>query len=164
MEDELSKNADRLRGRPKVEMTETGDALAKQVAAHLHANEGTAAAWGIEIEQIGEGFARVGLTLRSDMTNGHGTAHGGIIFALADTAFAYACNSRNVSTVAAAASIIFLSPVQVGEQIIAEAREDASVGRSGAYSVAVHAGDGRPVAQFQGFSRTVGGSLIGNEN
>ena len=84
--------------------------------------------------------------------------------ALADTAFAYACNSRNVATVAQSASILFLSPGQVGEELVAEASEDAIAGRSGAYSVAIRTRDGRPVAQFQGHSRAVGGPLIDDES
>lgn len=136
------------------------DASARAIADQLRAQEGTGAAWDLVIEEVREGYARVRMAVRADMTNGHGIAHGGMIFALADSAFAYACNSRNVATVAASASIIFLGPAQRGETLVAEAREDAVAGRSGAYSVAVRTGDGRPVAQFQGFSRTLGGAVI----
>ncbi len=138
-------------------MTQT---LARLVAEHLRAREGTAVPWGVVIEDASEGYARVRMLVRPDMTNGHGTAHGGMIFSLADTAFAYACNSRNVATVAGAASILFLGSVQPGEELIAEAREDALAGRSGSYSVAVRTADGRTVAQFQGLSRTIGGPVI----
>jgi acyl-CoA thioesterase len=112
------------------------------------------------IEEAQKGYARVRMLVRPDMANGHGTAHGGMIFALADSAFAYACNSHNVMTVAGGASILFLSPAQVGETLVAEAREDAVVGRTGSYSVAVRTADGRAVAQFQGLSRSIGRALI----
>ena len=86
------------------------------------AAEGTGPAWGLVIEEAREGYARVRMALRADMLNGHGTAHGGMIFALADTAFAYACNSRNLRSVAAQASIVFLDAVAEGDVLIAEAQ------------------------------------------
>ena len=100
------------------------------------------------------------MKLRADMLNGHGSAHGGMVFALADTAFAYACNSRNMRTVGAQATMVFLDGAKEGEVLIAEAEEAALVGRSGVYNVSVKTEDGRPVAEFQGFSRTVGGPFI----
>jgi len=140
------------------------DALARRVAEHLLEREGTSDGWEIAIEEARVGYARLSMPIRPHMTNGLGSIHGGMIFALADTAFAYACNSRNVATVAQSASILFLSPGQVGEELIAEASEDAIAGRSGAYSVAIRTRDGRPVAQFQGHSRAVGGPLIDDES
>jgi len=136
------------------------NALADKVARAMLAAEGTGPAWGIEIEEAREGYARVRMALRPDMLNGHGTAHGGMIFALADTAFAYACNSRNLRTVAAQASIVFLEAAREGDVLIAEAREQALVGRSGVYQVAVRREDGPTIAEFTGFSRSVGGSLV----
>src|SRR3546814_14413438 len=100
------------------------------------------------------------MELRADMLNGHGSAHGGMVFALADTAFAYACNSRNVRTVGAQATMVFLDGAKEGEVLIAEAQEAALVGRSGVYNVSVRTEDGRAVAEFQGFTRTVGGQFI----
>ena len=138
-----------------------GNALADKVARAMLAAEGTGPAWGIEIEEAREGYARIRMALTAAMLNGHGTAHGGMIFALADTAFAYACNSRNLRTVAAQASIVYLEPARDGDVLIAEAEEQALVGRSGVYHVAVRAEDGRPIAEFTGFSRTVGGAVIG---
>lgn len=132
-----------------------------KVARAMFAAEGTGPAWGLEIEEVREGYARVRMVLRADMINGHGTAHGGIIFSLADTAFAYACNSRNVRTVAAQASVVFLDAAREGETLIAEAEEVALVGRSGVCKVGVRTADGRAIAEFQGFSRTVGGPVIG---
>jgi acyl-CoA thioesterase len=141
-------------------MSKEADALARQISDHMLEQEGTGGAWGIEIEEASVGYTRLRMAVRNDMTNGHGTGHGGMIFALADTAFAYACNSRNQVTVAASASIIFLAPAREGDILIAEAREDAVSGRSGSYSVAVHTADGRAIAQFQGQSRTIGGAII----
>jgi acyl-CoA thioesterase len=136
------------------------DLLADRVARTMLAAEGTGPFWGIEIEEAREGYARIRMTLRADMLNGHRIAHGGMVFALADTAFAYACNGRNTRTVAAQASIIFLDAAKEGEALIAEAKEAALAGRSGVYNVSVTTADGRPIAEFQGFSRTLGGEVI----
>jgi acyl-CoA thioesterase len=135
--------------------------IADKVAKTMLAAEGTGPAWGIEIEEARAGYARIRMRLRADMLNGHGIAHGGMIFALADTAFAYACNSRNLRTVAAQASIVFLDAAREGEMLMAEAEEQALVGRSGVYNVKVSGEDGRPIAEFQGFSRSLGGNLTG---
>jgi len=139
------------------------DETADKVARAMLAAEGTGPAWGIAIEEAREGYARIRMALRPDMLNGHGIAHGGMVFALADTAFAYACNSRNLRTVAAQASIVFLDSARDGEVLIAEAQEAALVGRSGVCNVKVRTEDGRAIAEFQGFSRSLGGSLIGDE-
>jgi acyl-CoA thioesterase len=131
------------------------DELAHRVTEHLLSREGTGPAWGIEIEEAREGYARIAMRVRPDMLNGHAIAHGGMIFALADTAFAYACNSRNVSTVAQAASIVFLAQAKAGERLVAEAREQALSGRSGVYAVTVTSGEGLKIAEFQGLSRSL---------
>lgn len=138
------------------------DHLARRVADAMLAAEGTGPAWGIEIEEAREGYARIAMRLRPDMLNGHGIAHGGMLFALADTAFAYACNGRNLRTVAAQASIVFLDQARDGERLVAEAEEEALVGRSGVYSVRVTGEDDRAIAAFQGFSRSLGGPVIGD--
>ena len=134
--------------------------LANHVAATLLSREGTGPAWGIEIEAADEGYARIAMVLRADMLNGHGIAHGGMLFALADTAFAYACNSRNVSTVAQSATIVFLEPGKEGERLVAEARESSLKGRSGVCAVKVFGEDGRTIAEFQGVSRAIGGTVV----
>jgi acyl-CoA thioesterase len=136
--------------------------LADKVARAMRAAEGTGPAWGIEIEEAREGYARIRMTLRPDMLNSHGIGHGGMIFALADSAFAYACNGRNLKTVAAQASIVFLDAARQGETLIAEAREQALVGRAGVYNVSVRGEGGRAIAEFQGFSRSLGGPVIGD--
>ena len=132
-----------------------GDELARRVSRHLLSREGIGPAWGVEIEEAREGYARIAMTVRADMLNGHAIAHGGMIFALADTAFAYACNSRNVSSVAQAASIVFLASTKAGERLVAEAREQALSGRSGVYAVTVTTSEGRKIAEFQGLSRSL---------
>ena len=139
----------------------TPNEMADKVARSMLASEGTGPAWGIEIEEAREGYARIRMALRADMLNGHGIAHGGIVFALADTAFAYVCNGRNLRSVAANASITFLDQAREGEVLIAEGREAALVGRSGVTRVGVRTEDGRPIAEFTGFSRSIGGPLIG---
>ncbi|HEY5712228.1 MAG TPA: hydroxyphenylacetyl-CoA thioesterase PaaI [Allosphingosinicella sp.] len=137
------------------------DETADKVARAMLASEGTGPAWGVEIEEAREGYARIRMRLRPDMLNGHGIAHGGMIFALADTAFAYACNSRNLRTVAAQASIVFLDSAREGEMLVAICEEQALVGRSGVYNAKVRGEGGRAIAEFQGFSRSLGGNLIG---
>ena len=134
--------------------------LANRVALKIHSTEGTGPAWGLKIEEVRAGYARVSMLVRPDMLNGHGLAHGGMIFALADSAFAYVCNGANHSSVAAQASIVFLDKVTAGETLVAEAAEVAREGRAGVTRVAVRTGDGRTVAEFTGYSRTLGGAII----
>jgi len=134
--------------------------LASGVAHHMLAAEGTGPAWGLKIEEVREDYARVSMVVRADMLNGHGFAHGGMIFALADSAFAYVCNGANHASMAAQASIVFLDKVSEGETLIAEATEVAREGRAGVTRVAVRAGDGRTVAEFTGYSRTLGGPVV----
>jgi acyl-CoA thioesterase len=122
--------------------------------------EGTGRAWGMKIEAARQGYARVSMRIRPDMLNGHGIAHGGMIFALADSAFAYVCNGSNHASVAAQASIVFLGKAEEGEVLIAEAEEVAREGRAGATRVSVKTADGRAVAEFTGYSRTLGGPVV----
>jgi acyl-CoA thioesterase len=136
------------------------DALARRVAEKMLANEGTGPAWGVVLEDARLGYARISMLLRADMMNGHGAVHGGVTFALADTAFAYACNSRNETTVGHQATISYLASAGVGETLIAEAQETALVGRTGTYHVSVRTAAGRAIAEFMGTSRTVGGAYL----
>jgi len=140
--------------------SDPANALAQRVASAMLASEGTGPAWGIEIEDAREGYSRIRMRLRPDMLNGHGKAHGGMVYALADTAFAYACNSRNLRTVGAQATMVFLDGAEAGEMLIAEAQEQVVVARSGVYNVSVRTDAGRPIAEFQGFSRSIGGPYI----
>ena len=134
--------------------------MARLVAEAVLGCESAARAWDIRLDAAEVGYAQLPMTIRSDTLTGHQTAHGGMIFALADTAFAYACNSRNAASVAAQASIIYLSPANEGEVLMAEAWEGATAGRSGAYTVTVTTREGRPVATFQGLARAVGGHVL----
>ena len=136
------------------------DDLARRVATEMLAAEGTGPAWGIKIEEARHRYARVSIVVRPDMLNGHGIGHGGMIFALADSAFAYVCNGGNHASVAAQASIVFLDKVAEGETLIAEAEEVVREGRAGVTRVAVRTADGRPIAEFTGYSRTLGGPVI----
>ena len=110
---------------------------------------------GMELLDVGDGKATVRMTVRDSMINGHGIAHGGYVFLLADTAFACACNSRGVTTVAAGADISFVAPVRQGALLVADAAERVSVGRSGIYDVTVRSGN-QVVAEFRGRSRAAG--------
>ena len=106
---------------------------------------------GIELLDYGKGWARVQLTVRDDMVNGHGICHGGVIFSLADTAFACACNSWGPVTVAAGADIVFVAPARRGDVLAAEARMRSRYGRGGVYDVTVTRGD-QLIAEFRGRS------------
>ena len=134
--------------------------LAMAVAHGMLSTEGTGPAWGIRIEEARAGYARLAMEVRADMLNGHGIVHGGMVFALADTAFAYVCNGRNEKTVAAQASIVFLDSAKQGETLIAEAEELARAGRGGVTRVAVRTADGRAIGEFTGYSRTLGGAVV----
>jgi acyl-CoA thioesterase len=137
------------------------DELANRVAHDMLAAEGTGPAWGIVIEEARAAYARLSMQVRADMLNGHRIVHGGMVFALADTAFAYVCNGGNEKTVAAQAGIVFLGSASEGETLIAEAEEAATAGRSGVTRVSVRTADGRPIAEFTGYSRTLGGPVVG---
>jgi len=140
--------------------SDSANTTARRVAEHLLSREGTGPHWGIMLEEARQGYARIAMIVRPDMLNGHATAHGGMVFSLADTAFAYACNSRDERTVAQQASIVFLAPALEGDRLIAEARELSRVGRIGVYSVSVRKAGGEAVAEFQGLSRAIGGAVL----
>lgn len=112
---------------------------------------------GMSLEAAVPGMARMRMPIRPEMMNGHGTCHGGLVFALADSTFAFACNGYGVVTVAAGADVTFLAPVHSGDVLVAEARERARRGRSGIYDVSVRReSDGEVVAEFRGRSRSLG--------
>ena len=131
------------------------DSTAQDIARKMMAAEGTSRCWNLQYEDGGVGWARVSFVVTADMLNGHQNAHGGMIFSLADSAFAYACNSRNHMSVAHNATVTFLSPGKLGERLTATADEVAREGRSGCYKVVVQGQDGRTVAVFQGLSRAL---------
>ena len=136
----------------------TAQEIAQLSAAAMWATDDASRGLGIEILEVGPGTATLAMRVEPRMCNGFGAAHGGFIFALADSAFAFACNSRDLRTVGAHCTITFLRPGTRGKRLIARAREVSRAGRSGVYDVEVSE-DGEIIALFRGNSRTVGGSL-----
>ncbi len=138
----------------------TAQALAEKVAAAMYARDPASQGLGITLDGVGPGQATMSMTIRADMLNGHGSCHGGFIFTLADSAFAFACNSYNLTTVGAACTIDYLAPGRPGDVLTATAREQALSGKSGVYDVAVINQEGRTVALFRGKSLRVGGHVL----
>ena len=128
--------------------------VALRSAARMYAGDQATKALAINIEEVGPGRATARMRVRGDMTNGHGIAHGGYIFLLADTAFAYACNSYGPATVAQAGQITFLSPAREGDELTAVAEERVRIERNGIYDVSVRRADGEVLAEMRGYSRT----------
>ncbi|WP_293859709.1 hydroxyphenylacetyl-CoA thioesterase PaaI [uncultured Alsobacter sp.] len=119
---------------------------------------------GIVIDGVGPGTATLSMVVGAAMCNGHGTCHGGFIFALADSAFAYACNSHGQRAVAQHVAITYVAPAAEGDLLTARAREISRRGRTGLYDVSVANGQGEVVAEFRGASRTVKGMLVPEES
>ena len=115
---------------------------------------------GMEITHMDEATATLEMTVEAHHCNGHGICHGGVTFMLADSAFAFACNSRNQSTVAQHNVISFVAPGRLGDRLIATATELSLTGRSGIYDVTVTNQDGQQIAEFRGFSRAIKGTLF----
>ena len=128
--------------------------LAEAVGTAMYAQDRASQAMGMRIEHMAAGCSRVSMTVRADMLNGVGTCHGGFIFTLADSAFAFACNSHNELTVAAGCSIEFLLPGKEGDVLAAEAAEQTRSGRTGIYDVVVRNQRDETVAVFRGKSHT----------
>lgn len=134
--------------------------VADAVGAGMYARDRAAQDLGITVDAIQPGIAACRMRVRDDMVQGHGTCHGGIVFTLADTAFAYACNAYNRVTVALNAEIAFLAPARVGEVLTATARERSRAGRTGVYDVEVRSGEGALVALFRGTSYETRGEVV----
>lgn len=134
--------------------------LARRVADSMYSRDTASQGLGIRVEDIGPGWARLSMVVRADMLNGHQICHGGFIFTLADSAFAFACNSRNEATVAAGCSIEFLRPVQPGEMLTATAQERLLSGRTGIYDITLTDSAGQPVALFRGKSARIKGEVL----
>ena len=113
---------------------------------------------GMVLDMVDEGTATLSLTVQPHHANGHGTCHGGVIFSLADSAFAFACNSRNQRTVAQHNSISYIAPAQVGDQLFGTAKEVSLTGRNGIYDVQVTTAKGTKIAEFRGCSRPIAGT------
>jgi acyl-CoA thioesterase len=128
--------------------------MARTAAHEMFDRDSASRGLGMELVEAGEGTAIVRMPVTEAMVNGHGMAHGGFVFLVADTAFACACNSRGPVTVAAGADITFLGPARAGDLLEARASERSASGRSGIYDVTVtNAGD--VVAEFRGRSRVI---------
>ena len=134
--------------------------VARSCAEAMWADDRASRALGMEILEIAPGRATLAMTIRETMTNGHGMCHGGYIFTLADSAFAFASNGYDQRTVAQHCSVSFLRPVQLGERLIADCVERTRAGRGGIYDVSVKLGDGTLIAEFRGHARTIEGTLL----
>ncbi|MEM8822531.1 MAG: hydroxyphenylacetyl-CoA thioesterase PaaI [Pseudomonadota bacterium] len=133
---------------------------ARQAADAMWSSD-VASTWlGMSLEHVAEGTATLRLDVAPYHCNGHGMCHGGITFALADSAFAFACNSRNQRTVAQQNTITYLAPAMQGDTLTAHARETALNGRSGIYDVTVTRQDGTRIAEFRGLSRAIKGQIF----
>jgi len=135
-------------------------ALARATADAMTRDDRCSAWLGMKLEEVRPGYARVTMTVSGNMVNGHDLCHGGMIFTLADTTFAYACNSHNQRAVAAGCAIEFLAPAHLGDVLTAEGVEVAHVGRSGVYDMKVNNQNGQLVAVFRGKAATIKGKLV----
>ncbi|TQV75719.1 hydroxyphenylacetyl-CoA thioesterase PaaI [Denitrobaculum tricleocarpae] len=138
----------------------TPDELAKACADSMWADDSASQALGFEIEEVTAGRARLSMTVREDMLNGQRICHGGFIFTLADSAFAFACNSYNQFVVAQHCAISFIAPAYEDDRLIATAKEVTRYGRSGIYDISVAREDGAVIAEFRGQSRSVKGTHL----
>ncbi len=134
----------------------TPEERARKCADLMWARDDASQEMGMVIEAVGPGTATLSMTVEKRHTNGHDICHGGYIFSLADSAFAFACNSYNKLAVAQHNTITYLRPGRLGARMVAEAREVSRAGRTGIYDVAVHA-EGKVLATFRGVSRVVDG-------
>jgi acyl-CoA thioesterase len=136
-------------------------ALAEACAKAMWTEDRASQGLGMEIQRIAPGEAVMSMLVRPDMTNGYGICHGGFIFTLADSAFAFACNTYDQSTVAQQCAVTFIEPVRQGEVLTAHAVERTRAGRGGIYDVTVRDSRNNVVAEFRGHSRTIAGNLLG---
>lgn len=146
-------------------MTHDADAIARLAAAAMWADDRASQALGMTLDRVRAGRSVMSMTVTSAMVNGHGLCHGGYIFLLADSAFAFACNSYNQRTVAQHCAVTFIKPGKLGDKLTATAVERSRTGRSGIYDITVTkgAGPGVPgeiIAEFRGHSRAIGGELV----
>ena len=135
-------------------------ALAERVAAEMFARDTASQAMGMRISKVGPGRAELTMKIRADMLNGHATCHGGFIFTLADSAFAFACNSANLTTVASGCSIDFIAPARENDVLTATGAERSLSGRTGVYDIEVRNQRGETVALFRGRSHRIKGHVI----
>jgi acyl-CoA thioesterase len=136
------------------------DELARSCADAILARDTFARQLGVEILEVGTGHAVARLRTGDGMVNGIGTVHGAVVFALADIAYAIACNSHGMATVSRSAEVIHTAPAHPGDVLLATAAERTRIGRNGVYDVTVRREDGAVVAEFRGQSRSLGGALV----
>lgn len=134
--------------------------LAESVRERMFANDHASRGLGMQIEAVGPGHARIVMTVRQDMLNGFAICHGGFITTLADSAFAFACNSYNLLTVASGIVVDFLAPAHEGDRLLAEAREVSRTGATGVYDITVTNQQGKTVAVMRGRSHTLKGRHV----
>ena len=135
-------------------------ALAERVAKEMYARDLASQRLGMRVVRVAPGHAEVAMTVRANMVNGHAICHGGFIFTLADSAFAYACNSYNLATVASGCTIDFLAPAREGDVLTAIAQEKSVSGRTGVYDIEVGNARGEAIALFRGKSYRIKGHLV----
>ena len=137
--------------------------LASECAQSLFQRDAASQAMGMRLLSAGPGCARVGMTVRADMLQGHGTSHGGHLFTLADTAFAFACNSYNEATVILGCSIHYIAPARLGDTLTADCIEQSPSGRTDNYAVRIENQVGHLIALFHGQSYKVRGPVLPQE-
>ncbi|MDH0289641.1 hydroxyphenylacetyl-CoA thioesterase PaaI [Pseudomonas sp. GD04087] len=137
--------------------------LARDCAEAMYERDQATRRMGIQLLDAGPGSAKLSMRVREDMIQGHGTCHGGYLFALADSAFAFACNSYNDATVAIGCSIDYVAPAREGDELIASACEQSRSGRTGNYDVRIENSQGQLIALFHGKSYKVRGTVLAQE-
>jgi acyl-CoA thioesterase len=144
--------------------TPTPDDIARACAQAMWQQDDASRGLGMELVEVKPGHATLAMTIKPNMVNGQRIAHGGFIFTLADSAFAFACNSHNERVVAAQGNITFIRPGKLGDRLVATAREISRSGRSGIYDVRVATDDGTLIAEFRGHSRVIAGAWLPESN
>jgi len=135
-------------------------ALAELAGKTMYERDPASQGLGMTLDEIRPGYARMSMRVRANMLNGHASCHGGFIFTLADSAFAFACNSHNFNTVGAGCTIDYLAPGREGDILSAEAVEQALAGKTGVYDVTVTNAEGKTIALFRGKSHRVSGTVV----
>ncbi len=142
------------------DVTQDAQALAELAGKTMYERDPASKGLGMTLDEIRPGYARMSMRVRPDMLNGHASCHGGFIFTLADSAFAFACNSHNFNTVGAGCTIDYLAPGREGDVLTAEAQEQALAGKTGVYDVTVTNAEGKTIALFRGKSHRVSGTVV----
>jgi acyl-CoA thioesterase len=142
-----------------VSLESGANGTARKSAEVMWAEDAASRGLGMTLEHVAPGTSRLSMTITQTMVNGHGLCHGGFIFTLADSAFAFACNSYNQRAVAQNCQIAYIAPVRLGTQLTAEARERHRGERSGIYDVTVRDEAGTTIAEFRGHCRTITGTI-----